>query len=236
MYAVVDGGGFILSQFVTNSVTRDADPVPGLLDKTPVPLRVLTADTGHSVGVLRRLLLERRIETHIPPHTRHREHRDERRGFHLLDQTTMICPTGNALRRSTFYKKSATWLYSARVADCQACERRESCLPPKSKRRFVELSEYEAEFQLAEVCNAQNRHRRLMRRRKSVVEGVSAHLKDMGLRMAHRFGLAAVASEGYLVALAHNILKAVSRRFLPQAETQAEHSSLLHCGAARFSP
>ncbi|MCL6450566.1 MAG: transposase [Acetobacteraceae bacterium] len=82
-------------------------------------------------------------------------------------------------------------------------------MPPRSKRRFVQLSTFEAEFARAQQRNSTARYRRLMRRRKVVVEGVVAHLKELGFRRVRRLGLSRVQCEGYMVAFALNILKTI---------------------------
>lgn len=181
-HLVVDDRGFILAQTMTHATTRDPDPVPGLLDQAPVQVRVFTADSGYSLGKLRRTSEKRGVHAYIPLHTRHLENRAKRKGFHLESPTKLICPTGKTLKRTTFYKRDDAWLYAAKVKDCQSCHLRDSCLPPRSKRRFVQLSMYEAEFTRAEARNSTMQYRRLMSRRKAVAEGVFAHLKDLGFR------------------------------------------------------
>ena len=180
-----------------------------MVDKAPVEARVLAADTSYSLGRLRRFLEKRGVQAYIPIHTRHAENRNKRKGFHLESPTELICPAGKTLKRTTFYKRDDAWLYTTRVSDCRACTQRDSCLPPKSNRKFVQLSTYEAEFARAEERNSTARYRRLMRRRETVVEGVFAHLKDLGFRRVRRLGLCRVQCEGYMVAFAHNILKTI---------------------------
>lgn len=206
-HVLVDRHGFILAQRITHATTPDPEAVPELLDDSPVRVRFLAADTGYSQGRLRRHLSRRGIEAHIPLHTRHREHRQKRVGFDLTREGNLRCPAGKVLRRTTYYAKDETWLYAARVSDCQGCPLRSSCLPPRSKRRFVQLSVYEREFQEAERRLRTARYRRLARRRRTVVEGVFARLDRLGFHRARRFGLDDVQCEGYLAAFAHNLLK-----------------------------
>lgn len=138
------------------------------------------------------------------------------------------CPAGKVLRRTTYYATDETWLYAARVTDCQACPLRTSCLPPRSKRRFVQLSVYEREFSQAELRQRTARYRRLQRRRRAVVEGVFARLDRLGFHRARRFGLDDVQSEGYLAAFAHNLLKAL--RYLGGPVTGAQIRGEIHAG------
>lgn len=214
-HVIADSNGFILAQDVTHSTTGDADPVPKLLAEAPVPMRLFTADTGYTSGALRRHLEHQGVEAHIPLHTRHLQHRKSRQGFYLRNPEALICPAGKVLRRVTYYEKDETWTHAAATRDCQQCCRKDLCLPPLKKRRVIQLSKYEPEFLRAESRNRTRRHRRLRKRRQAVIEGVFAHLKDLGFRRARRFGLPAVRCEGYLVAFAHNVLKAIGRRIGP---------------------
>jgi IS5 family transposase len=208
-HLMVDERGFILAQTMPPATTRDPDAVPRLMDEAPVQARVFAADTSYSLGKLRRFLEERGVQAYIPIHTRHAKYRDKRKGFHLESPTELICPAGKTLKRTTFYKRDDAWLYTTRVSDCRACTQRDSCLTPQSNRKFVQLSTYEAEFTRAEGRNSTARYRRLMRRRRVVVEGVFAHLKDLGFRRVRTLGLCRVQCEGYMVAFAHNILKTI---------------------------
>jgi len=208
-HVLADDNGFILAQEITHSTARDVDPVPAVIDQSPIRVRILTADTGYSSGELRRELQARGAEVHIPLHTRHLQNRKRREGFHLRNPRELICPAGKVLRRSTYYQKDATWLYAARVSDCSVCSRRSECLRPSAKRRTLQLSTFEPEFIRASVINSTARHRRLLSQRKTVVEGVFSHLDQTGFDRTRRRGLDRVQAEGFLVALGHNVLKAV---------------------------
>jgi len=175
------------------------------------------ADIGYSAGQLRRELARRGIEAHIPLHPNHRDNRKKREGFRLKDPRELVCPAGRVLKRTTHYPKENTWLYAAKQRDCQPCPLRSGCLPAKSKRRFILLSTFEPESDRACRLNATPKHRRLMRSRKTIVEGVFAHIDGMGFRRARRRGLERVQVEGLLVAFAYNILKATKQMLGPQA-------------------
>ena len=77
-------------------------------------------------------------------------------GFQLRDNGELVCRAGHTLKRSlAHYTEDETWLYSAKVSACSDCRFAATCLPPKSRRRFVYLSEYEREFDRA--AEKQNR-------------------------------------------------------------------------------
>lgn len=223
-HILVEDHGFILGERTTHSTDREADPLLELLREAPVRVRILTADTGYSLGMLRRELRARGIESHIPLHTRHIENRRKREGFDLRSPRELICPAGKVLKRSTYYKRDEAWLYAAKVKDCQSCPRRAECLPPSSRRRFVQLSEYEQEFNRACITNATDRHRRLARRRKTVVEGVFARMDRLGFYRTRRRRLDRVQAEGTMVAFVHNVLKATRHIFRPHRGAASERA------------
>src|SRR3990170_3854557 len=75
----------------------------------------------------------------------------------------------------------------------------------------VALSRYQGEFRRAQRVNETIRYEREMRRRKTVVEGVFARLDRLGWDTARLRGIEKVDCQGSVAALAHNILKALSK-------------------------
>jgi len=67
-HVLVDDRGFILAQRMTHSTTGDPDVVPDLLGDTPVKVQFLAADTGYSLGRLRRYLERHGVQAYIPLH------------------------------------------------------------------------------------------------------------------------------------------------------------------------
>ena len=97
-HVVVDDNGFILAQQVTDAAGAEARSLLALLDESPGRVRILTADTGYSLGQLRRELERRNIEAHVPLHTRHLENRRKREGFWLRTPRELVCPAGKSLK------------------------------------------------------------------------------------------------------------------------------------------
>jgi len=75
----------------------------------------------------------------------------------------------------------------------------------------VGLSRYQGEFRRAQRVNETIRYQREMRRRKTVVEGVFARLDRLGWDKACLRGKDKVDCQGSIAALAHNILKALTK-------------------------
>jgi len=74
----------------------------------------------------------------------------------------------------------------------------------------VGLSIYKEQTEKAKLTNQTPAFQQAMRRRKTVIEGVIAHLKNLGLKI-RLWGPKKVNIQGILSALAHNILKAVKK-------------------------
>lgn len=212
----MDRRGFILAQEITHASEVEAGPALGLLSNLPMPIQSLAADTGYSRGKLRQALAQHHIQAFIPMHPRQLSYRIHNEGF-TYHGDHLVCPEGKILKRSHFNVKDECWFYAAKQKDCQACAVKERCLAPKSKRRFVQLTQYHREFQAALKTMNTARFKRAMRTRKTVVEGVFAHLDRMAFSKVKRRGLHRVRSEGFLVAFAYNVLKMVTLGAKPRS-------------------
>ena len=127
------------------------------------------------------------------------------RGDHL------VCPQGKILRRSTYHKRQRSYQYVARQKDCQACPIKDTCLPPGQKRRFFGVTIYHPEYARARERNRTAAYRRESVRRKTIAEGTFASLDRLGWEKSRLRGLWKVDCEGYMAALAHNVLKMVRK-------------------------
>ncbi len=133
------------------------------------------------------------------------------RGDHL------ICPQGKVLRRSALQRRDRAYQYVARQKDCQSCPVKARCLPPNQKRRYVALSMYHPLLLQAQELKKTSAYRRERKRRLAIAEGTFASLGSSGLgpvpvaRVVEEPALekSGVDCEGYMAALAHNVLKLV---------------------------
>ena len=208
--AIVDLGGFILSRGVTHASERESKSVAGLLEGLPLSPVSLAGDTGYSDGRLRHLLEERNITAYIPIHTK-QENSMVTKGDFVYHGDHLTCPQGKVLRRAAFQQRTATYQYVARTRDCQACPIKESCLPPRQRRRFFTLTMYHPVYLRARERNRTAAYRRERRRRQTIVEGIFASLDRLGWEKSRLRGLWKVDCEGYMAALAHNVLKMVRK-------------------------
>ena len=163
------------------------------------------SDAGYSEGSLRQLLEEREITAYIPIHTRQENSMVARDDF-AYHGDHLICPQGKVLRRKSFHRRSSSYQYLARQRDCQACPIKDTCLPPGHKQRYISLTMYHPIYQ-----RARERNRTERRLRQTVAEGTFASLDRLSWARSRLRGLWKVDCEGYMAALAHNILKTVRR-------------------------
>ena len=208
--AIVDLGGFILSRGVTHASERESKAVPELLERLPLQPVSLAADTGYSEGSLRELLEERNITAYIPIHPR-QETSMVSTGDFVYHGDHLVCPQGKILRRGSYHKRSRTYQYVARQKDCQACPIKDTCLPPKQKRRFFTLTMYHPVYLIARERNRTPAYRRERRRRFTIAEGIFASMDRLSWARSRLRGLWKVDCEGYMAAFAHNVLKLVRR-------------------------
>jgi len=208
--AIVDEGGFIVARTVAHASQGEWKAIPKLVQEAPLKPETLTADTSFSVGELRKYLEDQGIAAYIPIHSKQASGVAVSQGFEY-HSNHLVCPEGKVLKKGTFYPKENTFQYAALQRDCQACTRKTACLPPKLKRRYIQLSAYYLEFQRARQRNNSLAYQNEMRKRKTIVEGVFACLDRLGWARCKLRSLWKVDCEGFLAALAHNIMKAVRK-------------------------
>ena len=178
-------------------------------------IKTLTADTGYAHSANYAALEARGIEAIIPPQRvavrrsgipSSRFKYDERNGI-------MRCPAGHVLRAGKRNGNKVTYRSRGRV--CSSCRLRGACVPPSSKVRLVALADgYPA------LLRARRRHARSDERWRGLakkhhwrIEGIHGQAKGQhGLGRAARRGLANVAIQVYLTAMAMN-LKRLAKAF-----------------------
>ena len=207
---ITDFNGFIAARKISHSSEGEWKAVPELLDQVPVMPVSPAADTAYNSGRLRRLLDERGITAYIPIHPNQESYVVSKEGFAYRGDH-LICPQGKRLQRSAFHHRDEIYQYVARQIDCQTCPVKAECLPPNQKRRYVALSMHYPLYLRAREQNQTPVFRREMRRRQTTVEGAFASLDRLGWARSRLRGLWKVDCEGFMAAIAHNVLKAVRR-------------------------
>src|SRR5262245_58777006 len=85
-------------------------------------------------------------------------------------------------------------------------------LGPKKTRKHVRVSRYAYTLRRAARLNATVQYQREIRRRKTAAEGVFAHCDGLAWDRARFRGREIVDCQGSIAALAHNVLKALTKR------------------------
>ncbi len=207
---VVDRGGFILARRATHSSQAELKVMPELLEQLPISPVSLAADTDYSAGQFRQILEERRITAHIPIHPV-QENALASKGDSTYHGDHLVCRQGKVSYRSGWMKRDRAYQYVAHQRDCQRCPVKEQCLPGNQKRRYVALSMYHPWMLLAQQRNSTAAYRQEKNHRRTIVEGTFASLDRLGRAASRLRGLWKVDCEGYMAALAHNVLK-IARR------------------------
>jgi transposase len=208
--AIVDENGFIMARGIRHASQREWRAIPDLLKKLPIKPRSLCADAGYSVGEFRQFLDSQGIVNYIPFHPTHEQSMLARDEFSFRDDH-LLCPEGKRLGIGGYLARDQRYQYVAHQSDCQACPRKGSCLPPGQKRRFVSLTIYHKFALQARERNQSPEYQEHMRKRRTAAEGTFASLDRLGWATCKLRGLWKVDCEGFISALAHNVLKAIRK-------------------------
>ena len=170
------------------------------------------ADKGYSAAECFRELERLGIKAFIPvlDHSN-----DKGNKYHLSDFTyrkeedAYICPGGNALRFVCMDSKGRK-LYRANRTDCASCPLRSACIS-KGNRRTLTVS---ADRQIIEKMKYYNRlpkYARVMRKRKTVMEGTFGHAKVWcGMEKARGIGNDAMEIQASITAVVIDVKKLIA--------------------------
>jgi hypothetical protein len=162
------------------------------------------------VGELRKYLRDQNITAYVPLSPRQKNGLALRQDFEYHEEY-LICPEGKKLKRGAFLPQENSFKYRASQRDCRICPRKATCLWPSEKRHCIKMNTYYPEFQQAAELNNTLAYSEEIRKRKTIVEGIFACQDRLGWARCKLHGLWKVDCEGFLAALAHNILKAVRK-------------------------
>lgn len=219
-HVLADRSGFILARRLTAANVEETEAALPLLTHLPHPVTTLAADTGYRSGAFRRRLHRLGITEYIPLGC------NQTAGCPVgfvdhLDH--LVCPQGQVLR-PMLPTSDGRIRYRGEAGICRACPVRSTCVTPSRVAKAVWASAYRVELRRAVRMNETVRYAREQRRRQIVSEGIFAHLDSLGGKRARYRGVEPMDRRGVLAALAHNILKAMTkRRFWPRAASSLPH-------------
>ena len=217
---LVDDEGFILAEEVTFSTCSDPQMAEKLIETLPAHPTSLAADKGYTAGAFRAFLEDNGIKSFIPLPQEPKSEVIPNSQFKLQGEM-LICPQGKTLKFVGMRQKnqSVQFRYRSSTKDCCNCPLKNECIKGKMGYRTVGISLHKERIEKAKLINQTAAFKQAMRRRKTVIEGVIAHLKNLGLKI-RLWGLEKVNIQGILSAFAHNVLKAV-KKMKRWAKTQA---------------
>ena len=217
---VVDDEGFILAEEITFSTCSDPQAAKELIQSLSILPHSLAADKGYTAGAFRAFLEDNEINSFIPLPQEPQSEIIPNSQFKPQGEV-LICPQGKTLKFVGMRQKnqSIQLRYRSSPKDCCDCPLKKKCIKGKGGYRTVGLSIYKEQTEKAKRTNQTPDFQQAMRRRKTVIEGVISHLKNLGLKI-RLWGLEKVNIQGILSAFAHNILKAV-KKIKPGIKTQA---------------
>jgi transposase len=208
---LVDDEGFILAEEVTFSTCSDPQVAEKLIETLPTHPASLAADKGYTAGAFRAFLEDNGIKSFIPLPQEPKSEIIPASQFKPQGEV-LICPQGKTLKFVGMRQKnqSVQFRYRSRPQDCCDCPLKKKCIKGKGGYRTLGISLYKEQTEKAKLTNRTPAFKQAMRRRKTVIEGVIAHLRNLGLKI-RLWGLEKVNIQGILSALAHNVLKAVKK-------------------------
>ena len=221
--AVDEKSGVIVDVAVTTGEDSEGAQLPAQIDRiesnTGERVKTLTADTGYAHSANYAALEARGIEAIIPPQrVPARQGRIPSSRFKYDARNEVLrCPAGHALRPGKRNGNKVTYRSAGRI--CTACPLRKACIPPTAKVRLVALVDgYPALLRARRRhARADERWRELAKKHHWRVEGIHGQAKAQhGLGRAARRGLANVAIQVYLTAVAMN-LKRLAKAFAEAA-------------------
>lgn len=171
----------------------------------------LGADKGYSAGEFIDVLINEKIQPHIPVMD-YRSQNDK--GIYPIEKFSFdkernifICPEGKELRYWGIHKHSRQYAYRARTKDCKICPKKQECT--RDRARSVSYHIYEDSIDKARQLNKTREYRISQRMRKRIEELFGEAKEFMGLRRAKFRRMKFVREQVLMTATAQNIKRMV---------------------------
>jgi transposase len=210
---VDDASGVITATETTGAATSEAHVLPELLDAharaTGESAKTVVADKQYGTADNYRAVENRGVEACIP-HERHvhPEGTFPREAFRYdAARDGYVCPAGRLLTRWNAKPGGQRVRYKGDAETCGLCPKRAECTKAQDGRR-VDRHTLQDFIDRADARFSRGERRRLMARRKSVVEGSFADAATHhGFKRARWRGLTKARMQGVLIAAIQNVRK-----------------------------
>jgi len=213
---VDDRAGIITATETTGAATSEAHVLPQLLDAhgraVGQQADVVVADKQYGTAENYRAVENRGAEPCIPHEKRvHPEGKFPHEGFRYdAAHDVYVCPAGQTLTRWNAKPGEQRVQYKGSAEVCAACPMRQRCTSGKQGRR-VDRHNLQEYIDRADAALSKGERRRLMSRRKAVVEGSFADaVNNHGFDRARWRGLEMAHLQGLLIATVQNARKLLS--------------------------
>jgi transposase len=202
---------------VTNAAVGDEVKLPSLVERQPVPIKELCADTKYGTFDNYAFLLKRGILPSIPCWEGGNPSK-EKRFYHTqfaydAETDRYTCPAGCHLTRGNDQIQRDRLTYRAKKRDCRHCAMKAQCIGSKMAYRKLFRHVLHNFKDIAMKHLATDHAKETLRQRKVFAEWINAESKTRhGLRRAMFRGLWKVTIQVLLTASVQNIKRLVSSR------------------------
>ncbi|NIM58293.1 MAG: IS1182 family transposase [Candidatus Aminicenantes bacterium] len=212
-HLTVDSHGRVITAVVVTPGAVPEDHVlEELLDKQPVEVKEVCADSQYGSAQNYALCWRRGIKPSIPKRTAPRKKNllPVEKFVYDSEKDRYICPNGKELRRLTYEKKTRRWHYRPRVKDCRICPLKQSCCPTTQIRSLVRPVE-QVYIDKAMKWLQTEKAKSSLKVRSLYIEWIFAEAKTLhGLEKIHYRGLEKATIQGLMTASVQNIKRLVT--------------------------
>lgn len=205
---------------VTSASIGDESQLINLIEKQPVSIKEVGADTKYGTCSNYKYLLEHGILPSIPPWESGSPSRAKRfsKNQFIYDEKidTYTCPKGKKLKRESDTIHNNSYTYHAKKKDCKFCSLRHKCVSPKVSCRHIFRQKDQSFKDQAKEYLLTEHAQETIRQRKTYAEWVNAESKTRhGLRRAMFRGLNNVTIQVLLTASVQNIKRLMTHVVRP---------------------
>jgi IS5 family transposase len=202
----------ITATTVTPGAITEDKVLEELLDKQPVKISEVCADSQYGTGDNYAMCWKRDIVPTFPRRSRHLNRKILSPDLFKYDEEkdVVICPSGNTLRRVTYDKRNRRWHYRARGSTCRSCPLKSEC-SPRTKYRSI-VRHVDQKYIEKSLCWLKTPGAEIsIKERPCYAEWAIAEAKNLhGLSKTQYRGLEKVTIQGLMTAAVQNIRRLIA--------------------------